>query len=432
MQISHMFYADDAVFVGQWSYSNIDTIVHVLDCFYRASSLHINMSKSKLMGISVDEEKVDQATSKIGCATLKAPFSYLGSKVGGLMSRIQSWKEIVDSMVMCHSKWKMKTLSIGGRLTLLNEAGLCGKKLIWVKWNNVLVSKEKGGLGVSSLYALNRDLMFKWIWRFITQSSSLWTRVVKAIHGDDGKIGKNSKSAYPSIWLDIVHEMSYSRSKVSMFIVIFKKKLEMVRIQLFGRMFGETMLRLNIDLLINVEGVSLVNMNDRWVWYLEGSGEFFVTSVRKLIDDKRLPEVSSKTRWIKAVPIKVNIHAWKVRFPPYPFNYPERRLTMKEMLAKFIDEGKREHVEIEIFIKEFRTTNELLLKERSNLLRELKIKGGKMMSEATRSKEINETGINKNEPLRFEQDVQEKPHDVGVKNKSLSIPERTTQPLETP
>nr|GEW04297.1 hypothetical protein [Tanacetum cinerariifolium] len=52
-----------------------------------------------------------------------------------------------------------------------------------------------------------------------------------------------------------------------------------------------------------------------------------------------------------------------------------------------------------------------------------------MASEATRSKEMNETGINKNEPLRFEQDVQEKSHDDGVKNKSLSIHERTTQPL---
>ncbi|GJZ34456.1 hypothetical protein Tco_0580273, partial [Tanacetum coccineum] len=56
-------------------------------------------------------------------------------------------------------------------------------------------------------------------------------------------------------------------------------------------------------------------------------------------------------------------------------------------------------------------------------------RGGKMTSEATPSKEINETRINKNEPPRFEQDVQEKPHDVGVKNKSLSIPKRTTQPL---
>ncbi|GJU94112.1 putative nucleotidyltransferase, ribonuclease H [Tanacetum coccineum] len=109
------------------------------------------------------------------------------------------------------------------------------------------------------------------------------------------------------------------------------------------------------------------------------------------------------------------------------------------------DIGKHKHEEIEIFIKEFRTTNELLLKTRSNLLSELKIevnelskvvsnilipknevkgvttRGGKMMSQATRSKKINETRINKNEPLRFEQDVQEKPHDDGVENKSSTL-----------
>ncbi|GJS02523.1 ribonuclease H-like domain-containing protein [Tanacetum coccineum] len=48
-------------------------------------------------------------------------------------------------------------------------------------------------------------------------------------------------------------------------------------------------------------------------------------------------------------------------------------LTIEEMLAKFIDEGKHEHVKMEIFIKEFRTTNELLLKTQSNLLSELVI-----------------------------------------------------------
>ncbi|GJV48092.1 reverse transcriptase domain-containing protein [Tanacetum coccineum] len=119
-------------------------------------------------------------------------------------------------------------------------------------------------------------------------------------------------------------------------------------------------------------------------------------------------------------------------FPPYPFNYPTRRMTIEEKLGKFINEGKRKHKEMKIFIKEFRTTNELLLKTRSNLLSELKIEGRKITSEATHSKEIYETGINKNEPPRFKQDVQEKSHDDGVENKSSSIPERATHPLVKP
>ncbi|GKB42076.1 reverse transcriptase domain-containing protein [Tanacetum coccineum] len=44
---------------------------------------------------------------------------------------------------------------------------------------------------------------------------------------------------------------------------------------------------------------------------------------------------------------------------------------------------------------------------------------------------LESTRINKKEPPRFEQDVQEKPHDV-VENKSSSIPRRTNQPLVKP
>ncbi|GJT41889.1 hypothetical protein Tco_0941754 [Tanacetum coccineum] len=48
-----------------------------------------------------------------------------------------------------------------------------------------------------------------------------------------------------------------------------------------------------------------------------------------------------------------------------------RRLTMEEIVNKFIEERKQEHEEMDALIKEFRTTNELLLKERNNSLSEL-------------------------------------------------------------
>ncbi|GKC70132.1 RNA-directed DNA polymerase, eukaryota, reverse transcriptase zinc-binding domain protein [Tanacetum coccineum] len=43
LQLSHLFYADDVIFMGQWNESNLDTIVQVLECFHRASGLHLNM-----------------------------------------------------------------------------------------------------------------------------------------------------------------------------------------------------------------------------------------------------------------------------------------------------------------------------------------------------------------------------------------------------
>nr|GEX50889.1 RNA-directed DNA polymerase, eukaryota [Tanacetum cinerariifolium] len=81
LNLSHMFYADDVMFVGQWWDGNINTLVHVLECFYRASGLRINMSKSKIMRVHVEDEKVKYAASKLGCLILNTPFSYLGTKV---------------------------------------------------------------------------------------------------------------------------------------------------------------------------------------------------------------------------------------------------------------------------------------------------------------------------------------------------------------
>ncbi|GJV33292.1 hypothetical protein Tco_1393692 [Tanacetum coccineum] len=57
---------------------------------------------------------------------------------------------------------------------------------------------------------------------------------------------------------------------------------------------------------------------------------------------------------------------------PYHFTYPERKLMTEEMLYKFIDEVKREHEEMRAFICDFQTTNEILFKERNNLLIELR------------------------------------------------------------
>nr|GEY17052.1 haloacid dehalogenase-like hydrolase domain-containing protein At2g33255 [Tanacetum cinerariifolium] len=53
-----------------------------------------------------------------------------------------------------------------------------------------------------------------------------------------------------------------------------------------------------------LQSVSLMPYSDRWVWSLEGSGEFSGASIRKIIDDNRLLTVDTRTLWIKYVPIK--------------------------------------------------------------------------------------------------------------------------------
>lgn len=57
--ISLLQYADDALFFGKWSRSNACNLVNILDCFHMVSGLNVNMEKSRLYGIRVDNLKVD-------------------------------------------------------------------------------------------------------------------------------------------------------------------------------------------------------------------------------------------------------------------------------------------------------------------------------------------------------------------------------------
>ncbi|GKB94151.1 RNA-directed DNA polymerase, eukaryota, partial [Tanacetum coccineum] len=58
-------------------------------------------------------------------------------------------------------------------------------------------------------------------------------------------------------------------------------------------------------------------------------------SIRKLIDEFTLSEVSSSTRWIKAVPIKVNVLAWKIKLDNLPtrLNISRRGMDIDSILC---------------------------------------------------------------------------------------------------
>nr|GFA53512.1 hypothetical protein [Tanacetum cinerariifolium] len=209
-------------------------------------------------------------------------------------------------------------------------------------------ASDKGGLGMLSLFVINRALMFKWEWRFITQGYSLWARVIKALHGYDGKIGQKVKSFYPLLWLDIIHEVEMFKSCGIDLVSLIHSKLGNGANTSFwevdwrgGSPFkslfprGSVKLQQFEHMKEKVKRCILVDMMDRWFWAFEGLGEFTITSVRKMIDDFMLPEVSSKKRLIKVVPIKVNVHAWKVKLDGLPtrLNISRRGIDIESILC---------------------------------------------------------------------------------------------------
>ncbi|GJV30191.1 RNA-directed DNA polymerase, eukaryota, reverse transcriptase zinc-binding domain protein [Tanacetum coccineum] len=417
LNISHLFYADDAIFLGQWNDSNIDTLVHVMECFYRVSGLRINLCKSKIMGIHVDADRIKSAASKLGCLVLNTPFLYLGTKVGENMSRVHAWKEVIVKIKSRLSNWKLKTLSIGGRFTLLKSVlgstpifhmsiykvpssvlhllesirshffhghDPRSKKASWVNWNKVLTAKERGGLGVSSLYALNRGLMCKWVWRFFAHKSLLWSRVIKAIHGPEGGLITDVRRGFRSTWTSIVQEVKklqnqgvnifdYIRIKIGngdntsfwkdkwhnegvlkdvfprlyalerhQNVTIHTKLIDYSLVNSFRRNPRSGVEEFQLDNLSRlVSTITLSSAVDRYVWSLENSGEFSVKSIRQVIDANCFPVIHSATRWVKSVPLKVNIMAWKIKMDGLPtrMNISRRGIEIDSIVCPICNSG---------------------------------------------------------------------------------------------
>ncbi|PWA78809.1 RNA-directed DNA polymerase, eukaryota [Artemisia annua] len=85
------------------------------------------------------------------------------------------------------------------------------------------------------------------------------------------------------------------------------------------------------DLSLIIDSVSLTPSIDRWVCSVSSDGDFSVKEVRNVIDDLSLPTHSESTRWVKGVPIKINIFAWRARRDCLPtrINLIRRGITLE-------------------------------------------------------------------------------------------------------
>ncbi|GKB18518.1 hypothetical protein Tco_0852441 [Tanacetum coccineum] len=141
------------------------------------------------------------------------------------------------------------------------------RKITWVKWHTVLAAKKFGGLGVSSFFALNRGLLAKWVWRFLSQDNSLWCQLISAIHGSS------------------ITDLSTAYSKETVSVAC---KLQSPLVSSFRRNVRGGIEEQQLEHLVALlDFVILSNSNDRWVSDLNGDGVFRVKDVRNLCFELR-------------------------------------------------------------------------------------------------------------------------------------------------
>nr|GEW09093.1 RNA-directed DNA polymerase, eukaryota [Tanacetum cinerariifolium] len=140
------------------------------------------------------------------------------------------------------------------------------RKVSWFSWDSVVASKEVRGLGMSSFFAMNCDLPFKWIWRFKVQPEAMWVSVIKAIHGRLG----------------------------------------------------------NLDRCVTVEENKEVSICDKFTMvsfmglevHQEGA-----EGVQRFIDEGLCDIDGMPTRWLKLMTIKVNVLAWRLALNELPTRF---------------------------------------------------------------------------------------------------------------
>nr|GEZ34034.1 RNA-directed DNA polymerase, eukaryota, reverse transcriptase zinc-binding domain protein [Tanacetum cinerariifolium] len=341
MRLLHFFYANDVVLVTEWNQVDMVNIIRLLNVFYLASGLRININKSNIYGIGVSNNDIEGIARITGCSAGSFPFTYLSLPIVSSMKRLSHWQSLVDKFEARLSIWKAKLLSIEG-------------------------------LSFGSLKAFNLALLQKWHWRLVSNPNLLWVRFIKAIHEEDaGLTHFDCKSK--GVWANIIDTINHLHSKNIIPSNTLSYKVgcgSQVRFWI-DNWIGDSPIYHRYHRLYRLETHPNCSASDRfssaeWAWHwscpitlgrcldmihtlkpklhllslftdrdarrwgLTHDGSFTVGSIRKHIDDDILLTLSVETSWCNILPRKVNVLIWRIRLDrlPHRLNLSKRGLDI--------------------------------------------------------------------------------------------------------
>ncbi|GJZ64026.1 RNA-directed DNA polymerase, eukaryota, reverse transcriptase zinc-binding domain protein [Tanacetum coccineum] len=198
-----------------------------------------------------------------------SPFTHLGVKVGGVMSRIKAWDEVISKLLYRLSKWKLKTLSIGGRLTLIKSV------LSYIPYYHMSIFKVPIGV-LNSMESIRR-IFFNGI-DGTKKMAMIGIKFIKAICGDKGTIDSFDSISRRSPWLDIIRESLTLTKKAIDLMDFVRKKVGNGEDSLFweDNWLNEKVLKHEFPILFVLESSKQITVADKL------KSESFATSYRRV------------------------------------------------------------------------------------------------------------------------------------------------------
>ncbi|KAI9198283.1 hypothetical protein LWI28_012969 [Acer negundo] len=226
---THLLYADDVLIFCKGTQKNLKHIMGAFRDYGDISGQLVNWGKSSIyFGSSISPSQIGSLQSLVGMQTGQLPFSYLGVPLFRGKPRKAVLQPIADKILCKFAKWKGKSLSLVGRVTLIKSvitssfvhsfmiykwpssllslinrklrnflwtASCKETKLVRVAWDHCCRPYSHGGFSLKDLRLLNDSLLRKFTWKFITSDGFAFSFLRESSLLKEGiwLIGENSQ-----------------------------------------------------------------------------------------------------------------------------------------------------------------------------------------------------------------------------------------------
>ncbi|XP_026410456.1 uncharacterized protein LOC113305653 [Papaver somniferum] len=161
IQPSHLFFADDIIIFCNGTRKNLLNLMKLLLGYQQSSGQVISRDKSKCFVDVVVETRKRSIADTLYMELENFPDKYLGIMLmPGIVKRVHV-KPFIELLQSRHASW------------------IESRKCITLKWEEVCIPEEEGGLGIRILEVINKAMLMKLLWKILNENGE-WAKFFRA------------------------------------------------------------------------------------------------------------------------------------------------------------------------------------------------------------------------------------------------------------